>query len=622
MIISTSKKTLNQLSSLPLPQEDDFQSLEPHILTYTDTSDPERGSATNGTEMGPSLPRRQREILKLLKAGMANKEIARELNISVGTVKQHLVSLFKRLGVSNRAMAIAKSFSHSEREATTVNTEFWRQHSPSDVISILEKRPAAVLSLKLETNNGPDKDAQIKAFYVTFTEVAFDFGAVFFSHNSGHCEMIFGVGRVRRHDVLRAIRAGVAVVEDIRSKYGETLEIRGGLAFGLLVASTDKTGAWSGEAIAGAVISKAHNLTLDAPQNMIRLDDQAREMIGFLGLDTGDGISPAIPLARSFHWRRAPLPTPERLYGRLVELEQLHSSLLRAKGGLGQIAIINSENGMGRSALMQSFAKRCLADDVDVETWVCSMPDTQPGAASLGFMEKPGTDLTRSVSEFADDLRHRKFLSTSVILIDDIHLLPKRHFGALVSLINDMQTFPVLFVVSGRGRMPLLDGLRLRATCLHLSHLSTNETTAMIGSLLGRDHKDCDRIASLAAGVPEFISELAKPRMNTAGQNQNEKRIPLTLFSVVTERIELIGLDRRFLHLIANQQEPVRVDDIRRHWPLTSENFAEELRKALRVGVLNSQAGDKRLDEFVCFRHPVVRSVMAAAVAGKDDLLQ
>jgi DNA-binding NarL/FixJ family response regulator len=48
---------------------------------------------------------RERQVLSLLAAGLPNKQIAAELGISVGTVKAHLTSIFKRIGVSDRTQA-------------------------------------------------------------------------------------------------------------------------------------------------------------------------------------------------------------------------------------------------------------------------------------------------------------------------------------------------------------------------------------------------------------------------------------------------------------------------------------------------------------------------------------
>jgi DNA-binding NarL/FixJ family response regulator len=53
----------------------------------------------------PSLTDREREILEYLRRGLANKEIAASLGISVKTVKSHLTSLFQKIGVMDRTQA-------------------------------------------------------------------------------------------------------------------------------------------------------------------------------------------------------------------------------------------------------------------------------------------------------------------------------------------------------------------------------------------------------------------------------------------------------------------------------------------------------------------------------------
>ncbi len=54
------------------------------------------------------LTPREEEILKMVAQGCENKAIARELNISVFTVQNHIQNLFKRLGVTNRTEAASK----------------------------------------------------------------------------------------------------------------------------------------------------------------------------------------------------------------------------------------------------------------------------------------------------------------------------------------------------------------------------------------------------------------------------------------------------------------------------------------------------------------------------------
>ena len=54
-----------------------------------------------------SLTARQRDVLKLLVEGCANRDIAEKLHLGEGTVKIHMASLFRSLKVQNRSAAAA-----------------------------------------------------------------------------------------------------------------------------------------------------------------------------------------------------------------------------------------------------------------------------------------------------------------------------------------------------------------------------------------------------------------------------------------------------------------------------------------------------------------------------------
>jgi len=55
------------------------------------------------------LSERELEVLTLLASGRSNAEIARDLFIAVGTVKTHTNNIYRKLGVRNRAEALARA---------------------------------------------------------------------------------------------------------------------------------------------------------------------------------------------------------------------------------------------------------------------------------------------------------------------------------------------------------------------------------------------------------------------------------------------------------------------------------------------------------------------------------
>lgn len=57
----------------------------------------------------PQLTPREREVLQLVATGRTNAEIAEHLRLSPNTVKEHASSMFRKLGVRNRAEAVQRA---------------------------------------------------------------------------------------------------------------------------------------------------------------------------------------------------------------------------------------------------------------------------------------------------------------------------------------------------------------------------------------------------------------------------------------------------------------------------------------------------------------------------------
>lgn len=84
------------------------------------------GTRSHAAPHPARLTPRQREVLALLCEGLPNKLICRRLNISPGTVKAHISSIFRELGVGSRLQAVvaARARGLLDAHADTAEAEY------------------------------------------------------------------------------------------------------------------------------------------------------------------------------------------------------------------------------------------------------------------------------------------------------------------------------------------------------------------------------------------------------------------------------------------------------------------------------------------------------------------
>jgi DNA-binding NarL/FixJ family response regulator len=63
-------------------------------------------NAIHPNRTGGGLTAREAQIVELLRSGKPNKQIAFELDLSLGTVKVHLHNIMKKLGAHNRLQVL------------------------------------------------------------------------------------------------------------------------------------------------------------------------------------------------------------------------------------------------------------------------------------------------------------------------------------------------------------------------------------------------------------------------------------------------------------------------------------------------------------------------------------
>jgi DNA-binding NarL/FixJ family response regulator len=66
----------------------------------------------------PELTEREREVVRLMADGHSNRSIAESLFLSEATIKTHLVRIYRKLGVDNRAAAVSEAVRRGLLELT------------------------------------------------------------------------------------------------------------------------------------------------------------------------------------------------------------------------------------------------------------------------------------------------------------------------------------------------------------------------------------------------------------------------------------------------------------------------------------------------------------------------
>ncbi|GLV60804.1 HTH-type transcriptional regulator MalT [Dictyobacter sp. S3.2.2.5] len=97
---------------LPVLNEPSLRAHTQHVLSSF-VSQPHARSAR---QPGPALTAQEIRVLQLLATGASNQQIARELVVSVNTVKDHLKHIYQKLGVSNRLQATMAYETHHQPE--------------------------------------------------------------------------------------------------------------------------------------------------------------------------------------------------------------------------------------------------------------------------------------------------------------------------------------------------------------------------------------------------------------------------------------------------------------------------------------------------------------------------
>lgn len=532
-------------------------------------------------DAGVRLTGRQLEILALLKAGKANKEIAYELGIGVGTVKQHVVALFRKLKVTNRAMAISRGMDMASQGGKRASGAL-----ADGADGVIELRPACVLSIAPEP--GADGDlASWRQLQDCAMGVIGGLDATMVATGKG-VDIILGLHRARDDDAARAVQIGREIVAALATA-GAAWTLRAGLASGSLAASTHRCGGWTGETVAGRTIGRARALRAEAEPGTVLADPASVRLLAFIRRvePAGRVANQVIPLGRSRRDRAAE-GTQVRLLERDSELQALRLHIDALRAGRGGVVALVGEAGMGKTSLGHAFGQECRAAGVAWMEGRCSAVR--------------GEDNVPAIAAAAERAAERRPLA---VMIDDGHFAGPADFEPLARLAEAARSRSLLLLVAGRrGMVEALRGVRVDRE-IRLGRLSDASMDALIRSHGGAMNKAVAAgIAHLARGVPLFAIELARAARDAGTRQPDDLPIPLALLTLVTSRCDIFGLDRMLLRLAA-REELVSPTQLAALWPGSQDSLRQELDRAVRAGILI-----ERDDGMVAFAHPMIRAVL------------
>lgn len=528
----------------------------------------------------PELTPRQQQILQLLQAGKVNKEVARELDIGLGTVKQHIVAIFKKLKVKNRTAAVSRHLDLSQLANPTL-----RQVQTK---ALLIRRPCVVLSMALSKSVN---QKLVSTFYGALASAAATHDAIFLTRQGNAGEIIFGVQQVTEYDVAVAIQTAHRVALSLVQMQSDSLlHVRGCLSAGLALASMHRFGGWTGEAIASAAIASARELLESTPEGVFTCDQATLDLCSAFGVAGYAGMRGGVSFDRladlQWHGLRQSFP----LVGRDVELADLRSALQRSTVG-GAFQLIEGEMGMGKTRLCEELLQLCRDAHMQVRHF-----RGLPSVLGAGVCDVENR-LTGDVSLVTSVLQDGSTDPATVVVLDDFQHIGHEQQTALMQLGANSSARRRLIVFAGRKGLSQL--APIGTPCIYLHRLARADMQRLVRDALAMPRgsqtaKIVDGIMNTALGVPLFAVEMAK--------HPDESELTLSLRVAVFARIDKLHLDYSLLAFIARRAAEVAFSDVVEGLQDDVITLQRQVDRAVASGVL-VRSSDQKLS----FTHPMIR---------------
>jgi len=528
---------------------------------------------TSNAPVITELTQRQEQILTLMQQGKVNKEIAEDLNISLGTVKQHLVAIFKKLNVKNRTMAVARLA--EAKGLSEVDTVFSQE-------TLITHRPAIILSLKIPSQL---PQAAMKLFHTSLSEMAFDNQALFISREGGDGDLIFGLKRSSTQDIRVAIRVAERFSHIIKTFIKEQLNqpdpnqfLTGALVAGLIKVSKNRFGGWSGETVGSQLLTQAHKLRNTAANGYLAFDPPAKSVMQAFDLTLPANLSSQLAFSELHHLSSWNLPTDLPLAGRKQELLYIQELLAEKY----RILLLEGESGMGKSRLCREAARLALNSNQQV-FYIHALPSGYLDSEEYRYIEKLDTVISGLESG-----------NKNLLILDDAHHLTTENKTLLINFLNKLPEATQI-IISGRQPQSYAATKTLHSV-YKLVRLNRLDKKA-IASLVNKSSSEKKAaILKEARGIPLFIIELLK--------STEKEPLSLALMITIASRIDKFKIDWKLLYCIAIHNKPVHLMQLSKLMNDDLTYTEKAVKQAEALGVLIYQSGA------ASFKHPLVKKIL------------
>ncbi|MBF0455932.1 MAG: AAA family ATPase [Magnetococcales bacterium] len=566
-----------------------------------------------------TLTKRQNEILKLLRAGLSNKEVARKLDISDGTVKQHLVEIYRRLKVNNRTKAVQALSDQGDHSVFLSPMEKADLQEPGDAAPTPFQisgsiQPISFMTVRIQASEtlinrlGSEGYSQLNLTLRQACQEAADRYEGVVQGSPDGLLVLFGIKRMREDDALRAACSAQWVVQTMdKEKSALELFVNSG---NVVLFNEGGTTTVQG----GLLSSPVKGLPMAGHRSII-LSQATQVETGNLDSRYGP-TSPHFPggMLQAEKMKKAPAFTPP-FTGRYEELDSLHEMVAEARQGTSSATIVSGEAGFGVTRLVRQFQKEMTANqpilwldghchstatmipfhpllpileklaDCDEQAtlaqkseqlhiWAKSLDVTLAASAQqlLSYLlekeppprMKQGDPLLESLTNLLATLL-KGLGQPAVLFLDNLQWMDPHSRVLLPSLANALNGSHVWLLGAGRRAelraLVNLPGFR----GISLSRLTGREMLRLLKELPIAKKVNRETLVSLAQwsrGAPLFAIESAA-RLSQLSQTKLDKAVedadffPDSLLSLILERLHGVpGIDWKVIRTLAILEEP------------------------------------------------------------------